>query len=487
MRSMTSLLILTVLFATFTVAETAGTETAGTEETVPDLRTRTSGSDWPSFLGPGRDGRSSETLGLREWPPEGPPVAWSVEVGEGYSAPSIALGRLLLFDRTDGNARLRTFRSETGELLWTEKYPYEYEDFYGYSNGPRASPVVDGERVYTFGVEGRLRAHRVTDGKLLWDVDTSERFGVKQNFFGAGATPIVSGDLLIAHIGGSPPDSPGTMSGEAVPNGSAIVAFDKMTGEVRYQVGDELASYSSPVLATIKGRPWGFVFARGGLLGFDPEDGKIRFHYPWRAKILESVNAATPIVVGDQVFLTETYGPGSSLLRIQDDGYEIVWRDQEKSRKRRLASHWSTPIHDQGHLYGSAGRNSGNAVLKSIDLATGEENWSEDGLTRSTLLYADGHLIVLSEYGKLLLVEATPDKFSLVSEVDLGKEPPKGAPEGPSKRPVIRHPAWNAPVLAHGYLYIRGKDRLICFDLAAPAEAPKPEPADEETHEGRRR
>ena len=128
--------------------------------------------------------------------------------------------------------------------------------------------MVDGDRVYTLGVEGRLRAHSAADGELLWQVDTTAEFGVVQNFFGVGSTPRVEGDLLIAQIGGSPPGSPKIHSGEVKGNGSGLVAFDKGTGEVRYSVTDTLASYASPTLATIGGRRWGFAFTRGGLLGF---------------------------------------------------------------------------------------------------------------------------------------------------------------------------------------------------------------------------
>ena len=194
--------------------------------------------------------------------------------------------------------------------------PATFQDLYDYDNGPRCSPLIDDERVYLFGAEGMLHCLDVEHGKLIWKLDTAAEFGVIQNFFGVGSTPVVEGDLLIVQVGGSPAESKQAPPGRldlVVGNGSGIVAFDKKTGAVRYKITDELASYSSPKLATINGRRWCFVFARGGLVGFEPASGKVDFQFPWRASILESVNASNPVVVGDLVFISETYGPGSAL------------------------------------------------------------------------------------------------------------------------------------------------------------------------------
>src|SRR5262249_55102080 len=161
------------------------------------------------------------------------------------------------------------------------------------------------DRVYAYGAEGVLHCLRVADGKPLWKVDTAAEFNVIQNFFGVGSTPVVEGDLLIAQVGGSPKGSNPEEFTKLKGNGSGIVAFDKYTGKIRYRISDELASYSSPVLATINGRRWCFVLARGGLVGFEPASGKVDFHFPWRADSLESVNASNPVVVGDHVFISE--------------------------------------------------------------------------------------------------------------------------------------------------------------------------------------
>ena len=216
------------------------------------------------------------------WPEKGPRLVWDKKLGTGYGAPTISRGRLFVFDRQENQARLSCLKSETGVPLWKFEYPTDYKDQYGYNNGPRCCPVVDEDRVYIFGAEGMLHCVRVADGKLVWKLDTQKEYGVVQNFFGVASTPVIEGDLLIVQIGGSPKGSDPRDFVNLKGNGSGVVAFDKYTGKVRYAITNELASYSCPVLATIKGRRWCFVLARGGLIGFEPKSGKVDFHFPWR-------------------------------------------------------------------------------------------------------------------------------------------------------------------------------------------------------------
>jgi outer membrane protein assembly factor BamB len=315
------------------------------------------------------------------------------------------------------------------------------------------------------------------DGRLVWKVDTAARFGVVQNFFGVGSTPVVEGDLLIVMVGGSPPqwqDAGRTNLDQVRGNGTGIVAFDKRTGEVRYAVTDELASYATPQLATIAGRRWCFVFARGGLVGFDPASGKVDFHYPWRARLRDSVNASTPVVVGDEVFISEAYGPGSSLLRVRPGACDVVWRDPP-TRNKAMQLHWNTPVYHEGYLYGSSGRYSPDAELRSIEWKTGKVAWRKPGLGWASLLYVDGHFVCLSEDGLLRLIRATPSRYAEVARATV-----RETPGGP---PLVEPPAWAAPILSHGLLYVRGKDRLVSMRLipdglpaAGAGQTPAPEP-----------
>jgi len=484
---------------------------------VPDLRTRKTGSDWPCFLGPTGDSKSTEKGILTDWPVKGPRIVWQRKVEEGYGMPSTSKGRLFMFDRvqivedlpgagekpikpvkpdkplkpekplkpgneegpaskrgkTDYN-RLVCMKSETGEELWEFKYETKFEDLLGYSGGPRCCPVIDDDRVYIVGGEGVLHCLNVVDGRVLWKKDTSKDFGVVQNFFGVGATPVIEGNLLIMQVGGSPPGGPINVyaaEGKVKPNGSGVVAFDKLTGEVVYKVADELASYASPVLATIGDRRWCFVLARGGLLGFEPKTGKIDFHFPWRDASLESVNASNPVVVDDMVFISETYGPGSALLKVKPGGSTVVWSDaDQRERLKAMQTHWNTSIHIDGHLYGSSGRHSGNGELRCIELKTGKVKWSEKTvfckavnadlrLTRCSLLAIDNHLVCLGEYGVVTLIKVNPEKFEPIATTLLA-EAKEGEP-----RPLLEYPAWAAPIVSHGLMYLRGKEQLVCVEL----------------------
>jgi outer membrane protein assembly factor BamB len=430
-----------------------------------DLRTRKAGVDWPAFLGPNGDSTSPEKGIISPWPKAGPRIVWEKKVGIGYSVPSISRGRLFLFDRQGNRCRLRCWKAETGEELWAYDYPTDYRDQFGYNGGPRCCPVVDGDRVYAFGPDGMLLCVKVADGKLVWKVDTAANFGVVQNFFGVGSTPVVEGNSLIVQVGGSPKGSDTVPFDQLKGNGSGVVAFDKYTGKVKWKVSDELASYSSPVLTTIGGRRWCLVFARGGLLGIDPGKGKVEFHFPWRCPDLESVNASNPVVVGDRVLITECYGPGAALLEVKGTKCKEVWTDADKApRARSLACHWMTPVHVGGYVYGSSGRHTTGAELRCVELATGKVTWSKRGLTRSSLLLVDNHFVCLGEDGTVRLLRVNPKRYEQVSEVEL-KPVGRDGKQLEDEPPLLEYPCWAAPVLSHGLLYLRGKDRLVCLEL----------------------
>lgn len=431
-------------------------------DTRPDLRTRQTGDDWPRFLGPHGDSTSSETGIRTDWT-GGLRRVWQVPLGEGFAAPTISRGRLFHFDRFGDKARLTCRKSETGEQLWQYEHPTDYVDQYGYNGGPRCCPVVDEDRVYLHGVEGMLCCVRATDGKLLWQVNTVAEFGVVQNFFGVGSTPIVEGNLLIVHIGGSPPGSGSSPTPRQKGNGSGLVAFDKLTGKVVWKATDELASYASPVVAMIHGRRLGLQFARDGLIGFEPATGKMEFRYPWRARYLESVNASNPVVVGDTVLITECYELGSALLRLPPRGApEVVWSDADKRRSEKsLTCHWNTPIHVGGFVYGSSGRHTEEAELRCVELQTGRVAWRRPGLTRCSLLAVDGHFVCLGEDGTLRLLKQNPKAYEEVAREEM---------EG------LDYPCWAAPVLSHGLLHVRGRDRLVCLELIPERAPSKPGP-----------
>lgn len=420
--------------------------------------------DWQGFLGPEQNGKSQEKINITPWGKTGPPVLWTKEIGTSYGSPTVANGKVYIFARHGDMARLSCLESHTGNELWQFEYPTDYQDMYGYNNGPRSCPIVDDNRVYIFGAEGMLHCVNAKNGKPIWKVNTVQKFNVVDNFFGVASAPAVEGDLLIVQIGGSPPGTPKDIwesKGNPKPNGSGIVAFNKFTSEVIYQIADELTSYASPIFANINGRRWGFAFMRGGLIGFEPKSGKIDFHYPWRDNQVESVNASSPVIADDHVFISESYGIGSSVLQVQPGGYKVVWKDRPNSRNRAMEMHWHTPIHHEGYLYGCSGRHSGGAEFRCVELKTGKIMWRSRVNERASLLWVNDYFIYLGEYGRLMLLKCTPDNPGVISD---------SVPTDKNGKQLISYPAWAAPVLVDGRLYVRGKDRLICFVLESIQE-----------------
>jgi outer membrane protein assembly factor BamB len=447
MRLLAILLPFTVVGQTFLSA-------APPESTPPGTS-----SDWPGFLGPHRNGKSDEHGLPTTWPPKGPPVVWHKPVGTGYSAPAISDGKLFQFSRTKDSAELKCFNAEIGAELWTCDHPTDFVDMLGYNNGPRATPVVDGPNVYTLGAEGVLQCVRITDGHPVWRIDTTKKFNVVKNFFGVGSTPLIWNDLLLVNVGGSPPGGPTDVyaaDGKVDPNGSAIVAFDKATGAIRWQTGNDLASYSSPVAAKIADRDIIFMFARSGLLAIDPAKGQTITQFPWRARKLESVNASTPVIVGDEIFISETYELGSAVVRFDGASFQEVWTDRNRRRNQAMALHWNTPIETGGYLYGSSGYHTEEAELRCVEWKTGKIMWSEPNMGRSSLLLVDGTLVCLSEDGTLRMIKPTPERYTELAKWELASDDGK---------PLLAYPAWAAPALSRGLLYVEGAGRLVCLKL----------------------
>ena len=434
-----------------------------------DLSTR-EGEDWGTFLGPSGTGSSSLAGIASPWEAGGPRVVWQAAIGEGYCAPAVAGGRAFLFDRVANRLRLRAVEAETGRPLWEAGREVVYTDSFGYDGGPRAQPVVAGHRVLTFGPDGRLECRAIIDGSLLWEVDTSATYHVVQNFFGVGTAPLVVGPLpvgaeertvVVVQVGGSREGAnPAAPERLDLVKGldSGLVAFDIGSGAEVWRATNQLASYSVPVLATIGGRPLILAWMRDELVAVEPATGKLLDRFRWRSDELFSVVAASPVVSGDQILLSECYGPGSVLLALENDAFREVRRDKPGARPRQaLKTHWNTPVLRDGYLYGSSGRNAGDAQLVCVNWNTGVVGWSEGGLGRSSVTLVDDHLLILGEYGDLVLARATAEKYEEVSRVR-----PLDAASG---RELLAPPCWAAPVIARGLVFVRGTGRVVCLDL----------------------
>jgi len=424
------------------------------------LWTRKAGIDWPRMLGPNYDSRSPEVGILTKWPATGLKVVWTADTGVSYGNGVAANGRWFQFDRFGDVERLSCLNAETGESLWKWESPVEYRDAYGYNNGPRCSPVVDGGRVYVLGVAGTLACLSTLDGSQLWKLDTNNTYSVSQNFFGVGASPLIYKDKILVMIGG------GSFTKS---NGTAMVAFDKNSGKELYKVGNYHASYSAPIIQKIHGADVCLSFVREGLLCFDPENGSSEAFFPWRSDDLESVNAASPVVWNNRILISETYELGSVLLNLTKSGLDELWKDGSGRKEQVLRSHWSTPLLDGNIIYASSGRNEGDTDLRCLEWKEPKNNaeswkpdvrWSIRNHDRMTGLLVDKHVLMLGEFGTLQLLELNKEKLTVVAQMELAQ-----TLDTRDRRPLVQSPSWAPPVLSHGLLYVRGKDKVVCLEL----------------------
>jgi outer membrane protein assembly factor BamB len=390
-------------------------------------------ADWPQFLGPTRDGVYAGNDVAAAWGKAGPPVVWQREVGQGFSGPAVAEKHLVIFHRVGDREVLDCLDADTGKPIWSDASPTNYTDDFGFDEGPRATPTIAAGRVYTLGARGALICRDFSSGKPLWTVDTAARFGAPKGFFGMACSPLVEGDLVILNIGGKPD--------------AGIVAFDARTGAVRWRATSDDASYASPVAATVGGGGARrvFVFTAAGLVVLDPKDGSAVSKFPWRAPIRASVNAATPLVIGDTVFLSASYETGAVLLRVRGRELEKIWSGDDS-----LSNHYATSVHREGFLYGFHGRQEQGPSLRCVELSTGKVRWEVEAFGAGSILLAGDKLLVLTEKGQLVCAPATPDAFRPTA-----------------KAQVLPFDCRAYPALADGKLYARSKDKLICVDLRA--------------------
>lgn len=426
--------------------------------------------DWPQLLGPRQNGTSSETGLTDKWPSNGPPVLWDLTIGTGYGAPSVIGQRLVVHHRIDENEIVECLAADSGKSLWRYAYPSHFEDPYGYNNGPRCSPVLTSNRCYTFGAEGKLLCLNLENGKLLWQRDTAADFHVPPAFFGVGSTPVLVDGLLIVMVGGQPNSgmvafdaSSGNTVWESV--GQSNWEGAPMTGwpgerKVQWRTWDKQASYSTPTVATIHGKKQVLCLMRQGLVSLDPHTGAVNFSFWFRSTVNESVNAMSPVVVNDFIFISAAYYKiGSVLLRVNPDCKSVreIWRGTS------MELHWTTPVYVGGYLYAFSGRNEPDARMRCIDFQTGKLMWDVDEswpahspetpmvYGRGSGILADGKWIVLGEGGILGMLKPNPNRPEEICRCQL---------------PQLHHPCWAAPVLSNKRLYLRSEDRLVCVNLS---------------------
>jgi hypothetical protein len=263
-------------------------------------------NDWPQFLGPTRNGASAETGLLASWPKAGPAELWKQEVGAGYAGPVVAGDWLILFHRVDGEEVVEGLEAATGKKKWKHHYETQYHDAFGKGDGPRATPLIAGDKVYTLGAEGRLTCLKLSSGEKVWVHDLRAEYKPRKGFFGVGTSPIVEDGRLLVNVGAK---------------GAGIVAFNADDGKELWKATDQESSYSSPMAATIDGVRHVFFFTREGLVSLDPKEGTERFSLRFRSKLDASVNAAEG-VQGEGAGV----GAGKSLPRTARVGQRKVVR-----------------------------------------------------------------------------------------------------------------------------------------------------------------
>ena len=425
-------------------------------------------ADWPRFLGVHADCKSQETGLLDAWPKDGPPLEWKKVVGTGYSAPSVSNGNLVLHHRIKKEEVVESMDPLTGKTIWTFKYPSNYIDPFGYNNGPRCTPILTQDRCYVLGAEGKLYCIGIQDGREIWMRDTAKDFNIPEAFFGVGSTPLLEDDKLIVMVGGQP--------------NSGVVAFEASTGKtiwenvgkktwdgerktgwrgepyIQWQAYEKQASYASPVAATIHGQRHILCLMRQGLVSLNPDTGEENFHFWFRARVNESVNAMNPVVSGNTILISAAYYRiGSVLLKVAPGGRSVT----ETWRSRALEVHWTTPVLHDGNLYAFSGRNEPDARFRCVEMATGKLVWDQDESWRKSYLappekygrgsaiLADNKLIVMGEAGQLGLFRPNPVMPEEISKFQV---------------PEMKYPCWTAPVLSNHKLYLRSERRLIRDD-----------------------
>ncbi|MBT7743106.1 MAG: PQQ-binding-like beta-propeller repeat protein, partial [Opitutae bacterium] len=319
------------------------------------------------------------------------------------------------------------------KLLWRYAFASGYRDGFGMAEGPRSTPTIAGGKVFAYGPQGILNCLDLKTGKLKWTVNVAKQFRSPQGFFGRCCSPLVVGTLVMIDVGGS---------------GAGVVAFDVETGKVRWESGEYENDYSSPVHATIGDVSCAMFFMRDGFWGLNAETGKELFFERFRSPINASVNAATPLLVGNTVFVTSCYDVGGAAWSLKANGATGVGAETIWKKGGMLDGHYATPVHHDGYLYGFHGRQERGPELRCVSLADGSVQWSSGRMASGNLLLADGKLFVITEAGELLLVPASPKGFSVLY-----------------RQQVLGLEARAHFAISNGKLYARDKRRLVCLQL----------------------
>ncbi len=401
--------------------------------------------DWPGWMGPDRTGVSQETGLLKQWPKEGPNLLWKVEdIGEGYSTPSLAGGKIFLMsNRGMDDEFALALSAKDGSKIWERRIGKVGPNRGPQYPGSRSTPTVDGDAVYVLGSDGDLASLDAAKGEVRWQKNLRTDFEGKPGMWAYAESPLIDGDVLVCTPGGDK---------------AALVALNKKDGKViwkaivpggagsggRMRMSPNMAAYSSPIVATVGGIKQYIQILTGTMVGVAAKDGKLLWHYD---KMTGSTLCNTPLFHDGYVFasaLARGGFTGSVLLKLAATGEGV--KAEEVFNTKLLAVHHGGVVRVGDAVYGA-----NQTGLVCIDFKSGETKWQDRSVGKGSIAAADGCLYVRSEDGPIALVEATPTAYKEIGRFN--------QPDRSKKK------SWPHPVIAGGRLYIRDQNVLLCYDV----------------------
>jgi len=396
--------------------------------------------DWPQWRGPNRDGKSADTGLLKEWPKEGPPLAWKIKgLGGGYSAPSIAAGRIFGMSNRGDDEVTWALSEKDGKELWVTRLGPAFKQSWPQGKeGPASTPTVDGELLYVVGLAGDLSCLQVRDGKIIWQHSLQRDFGGSVPTWSYRESPLVDGDKVICTPGGQD---------------ATLVALDKLTGKTiwKSQVPDgPKAAYTSAIAIDFDGQRQYVQLTQKALVGVAASDGKFLWRYD-RAANGNGIICSTPLYHDGLVFAASAYGAGGGLVKLSKDANGGV-KAEEVYFAKKMQNHHGGMIVVDGCLYGANGGNEGGSLV-CLDFKTGNVLWDgrDSGAPKGSVALADGRLYYRAENGTMLLIEPNSKQYVERGRFD---QPDRSG-----------QAAWPHPVIANGKLYLRDQDLLLCYTV----------------------
>lgn len=417
--------------------------------------------DWPQWLGPRRDGVWREQGILEKFPQDGPRRRWRTPIGAGYSGPAVAAGRVYVTDRVadvvakdpfakeklGGQERVLCLDEATGKELWKHEYDCAYE--VSYPLGPRTTPLVHGDKVYTLGTMGDLKCLETGSGKVIWEKNFVRDFEARVPLWGFASNPLLDGDKLICLCGGP---------------GSTVVAFHKETGkELWRSLSVDEIGYAPPVIVNAGGTRQLIIWLPNAVNSLDPETGKRLWSQPFMVKA--NLTVPTPRQSGDLLFVTSFYN-GSMMLRLNHDkpGAELLWkgkgRGEQTNQTDGLHSIMPTPFIKDGYIYGVCSYGQlrclnlkGERIWETFQATGGQEvRWGN-----AFLVEHGDKFFLFNEKGDLIIARLSPKGYDEVSRAHL---------IDPTDRFPKRLVVWTHPAFANRSVYVRNDKEIACFSLA---------------------